>query len=138
MNPLFSGQANLAFQIVVLVLLFVSLSLKQRRKYLAHGMTMSIAVVLNALSFLLMMLPSLLNMEIVKTEPFRSVSIAAIAHASLGVVTVVFTFWLVASWHFQSSTQNCARRKKMMRTTLTLWLIVLLLGFALYYFLYAY
>jgi uncharacterized membrane protein YozB (DUF420 family) len=138
MNPLFSGQANLVFQIVVLVLLFVSLSLKQRRKYLAHGMTMSIAVVLNALSFLLMMLPSLLNMEIVKTEPFRSVSIAAIAHASLGVVAVFLALWLVASWHFQSSTQNCVRRKKMMRLTLILWLIVLLLGFVLYYFLYAY
>lgn len=137
MNPLFSGQANLAFQMVVFVLLLVSLGLKQRRKYLAHGITMSIAVVLNALSFLLVMLPSLLNMEIVKTEPFNAVSLAAIAHTSLGVVTVVFALWLVASWHFQSSIQNCARRKKMMRPTLVLWLIVLLLGFVLYYFLYA-
>jgi uncharacterized membrane protein YozB (DUF420 family) len=138
MNPLFSGQANLAFQIVVLVLLFISLSLKQRRRYLAHGITMSMAAVFSALSFLLMMLPSLLNMEIVKTEPFSATSIATIAHASLGVITIVFALWLVALWHFQSSTQKCARKKKMMRATLILWLIVLLLGFVLYYFLYAY
>jgi uncharacterized membrane protein YozB (DUF420 family) len=138
MDPLISGQVNLAFQIVISILLLVSLAFKQRRKHLVHATTMLAAVVLNVVSFFLVMLPSLLSMEILKTDPFSVISMVVIVHASLGVITGVFSVWLIASWHFQSSTQNCVRKKKIMRTTLILWLIVLFVGFGLYYFLYGF
>jgi uncharacterized membrane protein YozB (DUF420 family) len=138
MAPVISGQVNLAFQIVISILLLVSLALKQRRKHLAHATMMLAAVVLNVVSFFSVMLPSLLGMEILKTDPFGVISMVIIAHASLGVITGVFSVWLIASWHFQSSIQNCVRKKKIMRTTLILWLIVLFVGFILYYFLYGF
>jgi uncharacterized membrane protein YozB (DUF420 family) len=138
MDPVISGQVNLVLQIVISILLLVSLVFKQRRKHLAHATTMLAAVALSVVSFILIMLPSLLSMEILKTDPFSVISMVVIAHASLGVITGVFSVWLIASWHFQSSIQKCVRKKKIMRTTLILWLIVLFGGFILYYFLYGF
>jgi uncharacterized membrane protein YozB (DUF420 family) len=138
MDPFVLAQINLGLQIAILVLLSVSILLKNMRRLLAHGVTMSVATFLNLASFLVIMLPSLLNIEALKTDPYSIISILAIAHASLGMITIIFSIWLVGTWHFQSSTQNCVRRKKMMRTTLILWSTVLLLGFALYYLLYHY
>jgi uncharacterized membrane protein YozB (DUF420 family) len=136
MDPFVLAQINLGLQIAILVLLSASTALKNMRRRLAHGVTMSVATFLNLASFFIIMLPSLLNIEVLKTNPYSIISILAIAHASLGMITIIFSVWLVGIWHFQLSTQNCARRKKMMRTTLILWSTVLLLGFALYYLLY--
>jgi len=138
MDPLLSPQVNLAIQVIILFVLFASLALKGKRKYIMHGVTMLIGVILNVISFLLVMLPSLLSLEIVRTDPLSMISIFSILHGSLGVITGVFALWLVGSWHLQSSTANCIKRKKMMRTTLTLWLGVLFLGFVLYYLLYGF
>jgi len=64
-------QINLGLQVIILALLFASLALKRKRKYFAHGATILIAVILNALSFLLVMMPSLLALEILKTQPLH-------------------------------------------------------------------
>ncbi|HVO37086.1 MAG TPA: hypothetical protein VMT01_02835 [Candidatus Acidoferrum sp.] len=138
MDPFVLAQINLGLQIAILVLLSVSTVLKKMRRRLAHGVLMSVATFLNLASFLIIMLPSLLRMEILRTNPYNIISIVTIAHASLGMITIIFSVWLVGSWHFKSSVQNCARRKKMMRTTLILWSTVLLLGFVLYYYLYGF
>ena len=129
-------QINLSLQIATLVILFASLILKRKRKYFAHGATMLTAVILNALSFLLVMMPSLSTLEILKTQPLHWFSLATLAHAGLGAITIILGAWIVAAWHLQPSNQNCIRKKKLMRLTLMLWVIVFFLGFVLYTVLY--
>jgi len=125
-------QINLSLQIATLVILFASLILKRKRKYFAHGATMLTAVILNALSFLLVMMPSLSTLEILKTQPLHWFSLATLAHAGLGTITIILSLWIVAAWHLQSSNQNCIKKRKLMRLTMILWLLVFLLGFLLY------
>jgi uncharacterized membrane protein YozB (DUF420 family) len=125
-------QINLGLQIIMLAILFASLALKRKRKYFAHGVTMLIAVILNALSFLLVMMPSLSTLEILKTQPLHWFSLVALAHAGLGAITIILSIWIVVVWHLQSSNQNCIKKRKLMRLTLILWLLVFFLGFLLY------
>ena len=134
MNAPTLSQINLAFQIMILVILFVTLALWQKHKNFLHGLTMLIAVVLNIASFLVITLPSLLSMGIPKLSDV--VSLVIFAHATLGVTTMILGLWLVSSWHPQSSIQNCAAKKKIMRLTAVLWLVALLLGVLLYAYLY--
>jgi uncharacterized membrane protein YozB (DUF420 family) len=138
MDSLTLSQINLALQIAILIMLLTSLALKKRYKYLLHGITMLIAVILNTLSFLIVMLPSLLSLEIVRTQPTTQFSAVTLTHASLGAIAEILAIWLVASWHLNGPPQNCRKRKLTMRVTLILWLIVLWLGFVLYYYLYGF
>jgi uncharacterized membrane protein YozB (DUF420 family) len=130
------AQTNMIVQTIALAALLASMALRRKRKYFAHGTTMLIAVMLNTLSFLLVMMPSLLNMEIVRTQPMHWFSLATMAHAGLGAITIMLSTWLIAAWHLQPSNQNCIRKKKLMRLTLLLWVTVFFLGFVLYTVLY--
>jgi uncharacterized membrane protein YozB (DUF420 family) len=133
----FEAQTNLVFQIVILVLLFVSLILKKRRSYFLHGSTMMIAAILNAVSFMLVMGPSILNLgQLVVDKPLDIISVATMAHGVLGAVAEFLAVWVVVSWRLRSSTTYCAGRRRAMRVTLVLWLIALFLGIWLYALLY--
>jgi len=126
------------FQLIILALLVVGIGIKRRKKFALHGMIMLAAVILNLFSFFLIMLPSLLRTEIVITQPLQAVSIVALIHSSVGLVVMILGIWLVASWHLQSSIKNCFKNKRLMRLASVLWLVVLLMGFLLYYLLYVY
>jgi uncharacterized membrane protein YozB (DUF420 family) len=136
MDMLIPPQANVAFQVVILVMLFASIAFKLKRRFFLHGATVLIALVLNTVSFLLVMLPSLMNKEIFRTQsvftPFYSVTLT---HAALGAIAEILAVWLVASWHLQSSSRNCVRKRKVMDMTLVLWILALLLGILLYAYL---
>jgi uncharacterized membrane protein YozB (DUF420 family) len=134
--PLIPGQANAVAQIVILILLLASIVMKQRRKYFLHAIMMLAALSLNLLSLILVMFPSLLKMAIMTDQPLHIISIIALIHSSLGFVVTVLGWWLVASWHLQSSLKNCFKNKRLMRITMILWLTVLTIGFVFYYFLY--
>ena len=130
------AQTNMIVQTIVLATLLASMTLKRKRKYFAHGTIMLIAVVLNTISFLLVMMPSLLNMEIVRTQPMHWFSLTTMAHAGLGAITIMLSAWLIAAWHLQPSNRECVRKRKFMRLTIVLWVVVFLLGFLLYAVLY--
>lgn len=138
MEPFISPQVNAMFQLIILVLLIAGIGMKWRKKLSLHGMIMLVAVILNLFSFVLIMLPSLLRTEIIITQPLQAVSIVALIHSSVGLVVMILGIWLVASWHLQSSIKNCFKNKRLMRLTSVLWLVVLLMGFLLYYLLYVY
>jgi uncharacterized membrane protein YozB (DUF420 family) len=93
---------------------------------------------LNLLSFVLIMLPSLLTMEIISTHPLHVISMVTLIHSSIGLSVVILGIWLLVSWRLRSSPAMCFRHRLRMRVTATLWLVALLMGFVLYYFLYAY
>lgn len=138
MGPFISPQVNAVLQIVITVLLLVSIGIKWRRRYFLHGLTMLAGVMLNLLSFVLIMFPSLTRMEIINIQPLHAISIVTIFHSALGLVALILGIWLVASWHLKSSSKDCFKKKKLMRITTILWLVTLLIGFMLYYILYTY
>ncbi len=136
MSQILPSQTNLLLQIIILAICFGSLALKRQRKYFLHGATMLIAVLLNILSFGLVMLPRLAELEILRMQPFHTISLIIFAHSSLGFLTIVLGIGLIFSWHLRSSTQNCAKRKRLMRHTLIVWLVTVFLGILLYTYLY--
>jgi uncharacterized membrane protein YozB (DUF420 family) len=136
LEPFISPQVNAMLQLIILVLLVVGIGMKWRKKFSLHGMILLVAVILNLVSFVLIMLPSLLRTEIIITQPLQAVSIVTLIHSSVGLVVMILGMWVVASWRLQSSMKICFKNKKLMRLTSMLWLVVLLVGFLLYYLLY--
>jgi hypothetical protein len=129
------GQVNMTFQIVILAMLFASLLLVKKSRLFSHGTLMLIAVVSNAISFFLVMGPSLIErVGLVEVNPLGRLSLTILGHAVVGGVAEVLGVWIVASWHLQSSTQKCAVRKSIMLVTAVLWVIAIFLGFFLYAF----
>jgi uncharacterized membrane protein YozB (DUF420 family) len=130
------AQFNLIFQIIILAVLFVGFGLKQRGKFVAHGSTMLIAVVLSAVSFLLAMGPSFFSLSgFISEQPTHVLSVAVIIHGILGAIAEILGIYLVVSWGLRKSVQSC-QRKRIMRVTMVLWPIAVFLGILLYALLY--
>jgi len=130
------GQVNLGLQIGILALIWVAYFIRKRRKYFIHGTLMLVGIILNVISFLLVMGPSLLSFDIIRTQPLHEYSLIASTHSAIGSIALILGAIVVASWHLQSSTKNCVKMKKVMKPTIILWTIALVLGIALYIILY--
>lgn len=135
MDLILSPQFDLAFQIAILIILLVSMLLKKKRRHLLHGMTILFAFAFNMLSFLLVMVPSLLGLVIIRNAPLHVVSIVAFAHMTLGVIAIACSLLLIASWRLRSTVQGCVKRRKVMRIALVLWLSTLVVGILIYLYL---
>jgi len=133
---LFIADVNLVLHVVILVMLFVGLGLKFKKKMFLHGTTMLIALVLHVVSFGLMMLPSFVSLRIL--FPYRNniFSLIMLVHVILGVLTLILAAWLIVRWHLQRSIKSCTRRKKVMLLVFAIWIITLLLGILVYLSLY--
>jgi len=132
----FLGQINLALQIAILVIIIVALVLKKMRRLILHGAFMLVGVVLNLVSFFIVMGPSILSLEIVRTQPFHEYSLIALAHAVVGSISLTMGIVIVALWRLRSSLRGCLKRKMAMRVTIVLWTIALALGIWFYTILY--
>ena len=131
------SQANLVLEIIILMVLLAAFALKRRGKFLKHGSMMLAGVILNILSFAIVMGPAFLSLG--QNGLFNHsgrLYYVTLAHAGLGGTALVLGVFLVASWHLQASFQKCMRRKKIMRLTFILWVLALILGILLYMLLY--
>jgi uncharacterized membrane protein YozB (DUF420 family) len=127
------AEANLALQVGIFFAIAVGYGLKRKRKYFLHGMLMLAAVVLNAFSFFLVMGPSLFNMGEFIFDNFSSrLALVAVFHGVFGALAEILGILLLAVWGFRASTQNCARKRKLMWPTLILWIVALVLGIVFY------
>ena len=132
------AQINLGLQILILGIVFAAWILKKKRKLILHGALMLVGVALNFVSFLIVMGPSILGLEIIRTQPFHEYSLIALAHAATGLIALIMGTVIVASWKLQSSPKGCVRRKMAMRVTIVLWTIALVLGIWFYTILYGF
>jgi hypothetical protein len=130
------GPINLGFQIVILSLILAGFFLKLKGKYLLHGVLMFVGVVLNIVSFILVMGPSILGFEIIVVQPLSYISVIAVVHGVIGGIALISGAVLVFSWHLQRSFKNCLKRKRAMKPTIILWTLALLFGIWLYTILY--
>jgi uncharacterized membrane protein YozB (DUF420 family) len=134
--PSLPSQVNLVLQIAILILLSIGYVLKRRGNFLGHGRTMLLSLMLNIISFLLVMGPSLAGFsDFLQIEPLAYVSVITLLHAGFGSAAMILAIWIVASWRLRSSTEGCMQRKNTMRITIVLWTIALLLGIWVYTFL---
>jgi len=128
------AQINLFFQIVILTVVLSGLVLKKLRRLLLHGRMMFLGAILNLISFLTVMGPSLLSMVVTQQSPERSLIV--LAHASTGSVALVVACLVTIRWRLKSSIDDCVKRKPVMRLVAVLWPVALVLGILLYMILY--
>jgi uncharacterized membrane protein YozB (DUF420 family) len=130
---------SLILQIVVLVLLFAGVGLKERKKFRQHGIVMLTAVVLHTITILVVMIPSFIlgfsspgSIDLANT-----LVVTTLVHAFVGIAALLLGVWLVASWRLRADMKTCFAKKGIMRLTITIWLIALFLGIFMYWNFYA-
>jgi hypothetical protein len=130
------GPVNLGFQIIILSLVLIGFFLKSKRRNYLHGVFMFVAVILNIVSFALVMGPSILGFEVIVVQPLSNISVIAVVHGVIGGIALISGVVLAFSWRLQRSVKNCLKRKKIMKPTIILWILALMFGIWLYIILY--
>jgi hypothetical protein len=130
---------SLVVQIATLSIVISGYILKRRMQLIRHGTLMLVAVVLQFFSFLLIMGPAFLSLvENGLVQRPIWLSTITLFHASLGGVALATGIWITASWHLQTSIDNCIKRKVVMRYLIVIWILALILGITLYTLLYVF
>jgi hypothetical protein len=131
------AQANLVILFGALGLIGVSLYLEKKRKWVWHGNSMMVVMLISVLLVIAHMGPSFVSAVSETVATFNFVALSGVIHGLIGAVAVVLGAWFVWVWAINesSSTAFCAPRKKFMWKILAFWLLSLILG-ALYYILH--
>jgi len=133
MVSLMEATTSLAIEIVVLALLTIAVALKNRKKFRLHGILMTTSVVLHIITILTVMLPSFsIYLENMSTIVIDASLIIVFIHILLGLIAVGLGILLTASWHLKTDLQTCFANKKLMKPTLTIWVVAILLGIYVY------
>ena len=122
--------ANFVLQIAVLMLLFVGVWFKMRKRFRQHGITMLTAVVLHTIAIFAIMIPAFVVISL-GDFPLAISTITAV-HGVLGLTAEVLGLWIVVSWRLRSSLRYCAPKKRWMLLTLILWSAALIMGVVVY------
>jgi hypothetical protein len=131
------AQANLVILFGVVALVALSLFLERKKRWVWHGNSMIVVMLVTALLVSVHMLPSFVEAATEVISVFDIVAISGIIHGVIGAVALFLGAWLVWVWAIgeSSETKFCAPRKKLMWKILALWLLSLGLG-TLYYVLH--
>ena len=128
----FLSSLNMILQIAILILLLMGyLEARRKRNFLKHGYYLTFAMIINTLSFLLIMGPSLIEYRI-WAQPLNLLNIIVIIHAVVGLVVIVQGIWIFWGWRLQSNVKGCIYKRKQMKTTLYLWILAFITGSILY------
>ncbi len=129
---------SLTIQLAVLSLLLYGYMLKRKAKFPQHALAMASALGLHLTVIFAFMVPAMVLALIpVFVVPHLSglTSIITLIHVPLGITAVSLGLWLVLSWR-NSGLKSCFERKKIMLTTITVWVAALAMGIALFTILY--
>jgi len=124
---------SLIIEFVVLGLLSLGYYIQRMKNYRLHGITMTSAVVLHLITIFSWMTWSFISYFSDSPVDYSNILVLiTLAHVALGIIAASLGVWLVASWHLQTDVQKCFPRKRIMLTTITLWVTAILLGLVLY------
>jgi len=138
-NIVLIASLSLVIQIITLSIVISGYILKRRMRLIGHGTLMLVAVVIQFFSFLLVMGPSFLSLvENGFVQRPIWLSIVTLVHASLGGAALAAGIWITASWHLQTSIDNCIKKRTIMRYLIVTWILALSLGITLYTLLYVF
>jgi uncharacterized membrane protein YozB (DUF420 family) len=133
-NALLQTDLNLLLQIITFLILLIGYGYERKGKFKVHGSLMGTAVLLHALSFLLVMGPSFfVSLEYFTKETYNLGAQTTLLHAVTGAITLIVGIGLVAAWALRpSDTAACSRKKRIMDVTFLLWLASLIFGTVAY------
>jgi uncharacterized membrane protein YozB (DUF420 family) len=129
---------SLTIQAIVLLLLLYGYWLKRKAMFEQHARTMTAALTLHIVMIFAFMIPALILALIpvfVISHVRGLTSVATLVHVPLGAIAVSLGLYLVISYR-RSGLSGCFERKKIMLTTMTVWLAALVFGILLYTILY--
>lgn len=132
-----SADLNLLLQLGMAVALTVGMFLARRKRFRAHGWTQSTVLLLNLVAIALVMAPSF-HRQVTQRPPGAwrdAYYVLPSIHASLGTLVELLGLYvlLVAGTRVVPERLRFRNYKLWMRTTLTLWWVVVLLGLGTYY-----
>ncbi len=124
---------NLIVEIITLSIVVFGYIMKRKLRFIQHGKLMLVAVVMQSISFLLIMGPAFF---IIVENGFAQrpilLSTVTIVHASLGATALSTGIWITGSWHLQTSIVNCVKKRNIMRYLIITWILALTMGITLY------
>jgi hypothetical protein len=127
------GSISLIVQILTLSIVIFGYILKRKMQYRNHGILMLVAIIMQFISFLLIMGPSFVSLvENGFIQLPMWVSSVTIVHSILGGVVLAIGIWIATSWHLRISIAPCIKKKWIMRYLILAWISALILGVALY------
>ena len=103
--------------------------MKKRRIY-PHGYLTLAAVSLNAVSIVLVMMPSALR--ILSGGILNAFTVSVAVHSVLGLAVEALGFYVVCNWRVRKPGVSCTRRRDLMRPLALFWTVSLALGAVLY------
>ena len=124
---------NLILQIVIIIILFTgAYYAKRKMQYRVHGKIMGLAIILNALSILLVMAPRLFSsFSFLASTMAQPRSDITILHPIFGIIGEILGIALVATLRPCGSRMG-THVKYLMRTTFAVWALTFLLGLIVY------
>jgi len=124
---------NLIIQAIITAALTLGIFYVKKRKITPHGYVTLAAVVLNALSVIIVMLPSVLR--IMDGASLNAFTIVVIAHSILGAAAIIVGVYLMAVWRLRKPGESCFRLRNYMRPLAIVWILSAALGAYVYYML---
>ena len=134
-NAPLTSDIALLLEIVILIILFISrFRFARGKKFVRHGYAMASAVVLHAVTILLVMVPSFVSGFLPSLGSLGAVWVVIVLiHIPAGIIAWLTGLLLVVEWRFRSETPlRCIKRRRVMRPLFWLWVFALILGIALY------
>jgi uncharacterized membrane protein YozB (DUF420 family) len=124
---------NLLLQFVILGVLAFGILRGKKGHLNMHGYIAFAAVALNALSIIVVMLPSASRIMAGASQSGFTMIVAV--HSLLGFIVEALGAYIVLRWRFQTPGPTCWKMKSLMRVLAALWTLSVLLGALVYYML---
>jgi uncharacterized membrane protein YozB (DUF420 family) len=123
------AMANLAVQVLLIIIVSAAAYLAKKRELGKHCMTMRVAVPIQIIAVISVMLPSLLG-YLEHGTPGMFFEGEILTHHTLGLA--VIALWIYINLVFLGKAKIGVKLATVMRLTFTLWMLALLLGLYLY------
>ncbi len=132
------GDLNLLAQILMIVALWIGWYFARKRNIPRHRNVQTVVVIANIFFIAFVMLTSFYQYVIAGGSTGGTVAILMMVHGLLGLIAELMGIYLVLRMRTQliPARFRVKNFKRLMRITLTLWTIIVLLGFEIYFYRY--
>jgi hypothetical protein len=122
------------FVFVVTMMIGLSVFLERKKKFIWHGNTMMVAVMIASLLAVVHMGYSFIFVAIELLKRFNWAAFLGLTHGFVGLAALLLGIWLVGVWALGESSELrfCAPKKGLMRKIMALWAVALGLGIIYY------
>jgi uncharacterized membrane protein YozB (DUF420 family) len=121
-------------QLTALACIVIGVVYVRNVKIRFHGLTMLVAVVLNALSIIFIMLPSAIR--ILSGARVNSFTSAVALHSILGIVAEILGIYFLWNWRFRKPGESCFKFRNYMKIVNLMWFGMFIVGVIIFYQLY--